>query len=188
MRRVHTALVHHPVRARSGDTVTTAITNLDVHDLARSSRTYDVARFFVVTPVQAQRRLAQAILDHWGEAGPGTARIPERYQALSRCEIVASVDDAVRAIEDLEGRAPRLVATAARPTEGIDITPFPEAGRVMSDSGVPHLILFGTGHGLADSIVRQADVLLPPIRAGSYNHLSVRAAAAIVLDRLFGEE
>ncbi|HQK80165.1 MAG TPA: RNA methyltransferase [Syntrophales bacterium] len=50
------------------------------------------------------------------------------------------------------------------------------------------MLVFGTGWGLADSIVARADCSLPPVRGGSdgYNHLSVRSAVAVVLDRLFG--
>jgi tRNA (guanine37-N1)-methyltransferase len=57
----------------------------------------------------------------------------------------------------------------------------------MRESARPWLILFGTGHGLAAEVLERADVALPPIRPGVYNHLSVRAAAAITLDRLFGD-
>ena len=38
-RRLAIALVHHPVLDKGGAIVTTALTNLDVHDLARSART-----------------------------------------------------------------------------------------------------------------------------------------------------
>ena len=55
--RLSVALVHGPVMDRHGGVQTTALTNLDVHDLARSSRTYDCAAFYVVTPVEAQRAL-----------------------------------------------------------------------------------------------------------------------------------
>ena len=52
----------------------------------------------------------------------------------------------------------------------------------------PYLLLFGTGWGLTDEVMDMSDYILEPIRANSkYNHLSVRAAVAIILDRLFGE-
>ena len=52
----------------------------------------------------------------------------------------------------------------------------------------PWLILFGTGSGLTDGVLEQCDHLLDPIEgAGEYNHLSVRGAVAIILDRLFGK-
>jgi hypothetical protein len=184
--RLYSALVHHPVRDRSGDTVTTAITNLDVHDLARSSRTYDLQGFFVVTPLLAQRQLAQGILDHWREGGAGHARVPERTEALSRCHIVASVDEACRAVAEREGVAPQRIATAARSLPGKALTPFEDARRLMRQPDTAWLLLVGTGHGLTDALIQGADVLLPPIRPGTYNHLSVRAATAILLDRLHG--
>jgi len=49
----------------------------------------------------------------------------------------------------------------------------------------PSLLVLGTGYGLADEMLDRCDVLLEPIRGNDeYNHLSVRAAAAIILDRL----
>ena len=61
MRRLALALVHHPVLDRGGGTVTTAITNLDLHDMARSARTYGVGDLFIVHPIEAQRLLAERI-------------------------------------------------------------------------------------------------------------------------------
>ena len=52
----------------------------------------------------------------------------------------------------------------------------------------PILLLFGTGWGMTEEIMDQLDYVLDPIRGrGEYNHLSVRSAAAIILDRMFGE-
>ena len=51
------------------------------------------------------------------------------------------------------------------------------------------LVVFGTGWGLAPEVIRSADAILEPIRASietRYNHLSVRSACAITLDRLLG--
>ena len=53
----------------------------------------------------------------------------------------------------------------------------------------PHLLVFGTGWGLEKGIVERADIILAPIDGLSgYNHLPVRAAIAIILDRLLGRE
>ena len=47
--------------------------------------------------------------------------------------------------------------------------------------------MLGTGWGLTDEIMSMADVTLEPILGPTdYNHLSVRSAAAIILDRLRG--
>jgi hypothetical protein len=51
----------------------------------------------------------------------------------------------------------------------------------------PVLILLGTGWGLADHLIPSVSRLLAPIEGASdWNHLSVRTAGAILLDRLFG--
>ena len=63
--RSYAALVHHPVLEKGGRVVTTAVTNLDVHDIARASRTYGLAGYFIVTPIAAQRKLVEEILGHW---------------------------------------------------------------------------------------------------------------------------
>lgn len=183
---VYCALVHWPVRDREGQTITTAVTNLDVHDLARSARTFGLSGYYVVTPIAAQRILVERILEHW-RSGAGTRRVPERGDALSLCRPVASVDDAVADVAGREGQPPRLVATAAHP-RGRPVVDFAAESRAISVASRPTLILFGTGHGLADPLIDRADSLLAPIRGPSdYNHLSVRAAAGILLDRLFGE-
>ena len=183
--RVYTALVHFPIRDRAGDTITTAVTNLDVHDIARSARTYGLSGYFVVAPIDAQRKLVDRILEHWTH-GAGARRVPERCEALSICEPIATLEEAIAAVTEREGQPPMVVATGARPVEGTALLSYEEAREQMRDR--PGLVLFGTGHGLAHSVVRDADAVLPPIRPGGvYNHLSVRAAAAITLDRLFGD-
>ena len=58
---------------------------------------------------------------------------------------------------------------------------------MIKDSNQPYLLIFGTGWGLTETVFSRADVVLEPVRGpGSYNHLSVRSAVAIILDRLFG--
>lgn len=180
------ALLHHPVRDRAGGTITTAVTNLDVHDIARSARTYDLAAYYLITPIEAQRVLVGRILSHWRE-GAGARRVPERSVALAICHVVPSLDDALEHMERTAGARPRTFVTGARPPEGRGVVDYPEARVRMAEA--PSLILFGTGHGLARSTVEAADHVIAPIRGGaSYNHLSVRAAVAITLDRLFGDE
>ncbi len=186
MSPVYCALVHHPVVDRDGQEVTTSVTNLDVHDIARSARTYGLRGYFVVSPIEAQYPVVQRILDHWCE-GSGKNRFPERAEALSLVEISPSVEDAIARVESREGQSPRVVATSARP--GADRASFEaEAARLAEDLR-PTLLLFGTGHGLSEPLLRRADTLLEPIQGPTdYNHLSVRAAAAITLDRLLGSK
>ncbi|MBK8169232.1 MAG: RNA methyltransferase [Sandaracinaceae bacterium] len=185
MASVYSALIHYPVRDREGTIVTSAVTNVDVHDLARSSRTYGLAGYYVVTPIAAQRVLVGRILDHWRN-GAGARRTPERGVALSICEAVASIDAACAAITEREGKEPRLIATSAR-SEGRPIVTYEQERATLATTDLPTLIVFGTGHGLHESVIKRASVVLAPIRPTGYNHLSVRAATAITLDRLFGD-
>ncbi len=183
MRRLAIVLVHHPVLDGQGAIVTTAVTNLDVHDLARSARTYGCTDYFVAHPIAAQRELVTRIRDHWTEGSSGR-RIPDRREALGVLRIVPSLEAAVEA---LGGRAAvEIWGTAAR--ELGPTLSFTEARRRLEGEGKAVLIAFGTGWGLAPVVVDDADALLEPIHAstGGYNHLSVRSACAIALDRLCG--
>lgn len=180
-RRYAVALLHHPVVDRQGDIVTTAVTNLDVHDIARSAHTYGASDFFVVHPVEAQRTLVHRIRDHWVE-GSGARRIPDRKPAMESVRIVPRIADAIRYL----GGDVELWVTSASPGGTLD---YRSARVRLSEPGAPVLVCFGTGWGLAPEIMQVAAQRLPPItslRADGYNHLSVRAAVAIVFDRLLG--
>jgi hypothetical protein len=183
-RRVAIALVHHPVLDGKGAVVTTAITNLDVHDLARSARTYGVSDYFLVHPIAVQRELVQRICDHWRDGSSGK-RIPDRKLALELVRPVASLDEVFEAFDGRGGV--EVWVTAARDLG--DTLRLPDARARLAESGKPVLVVFGTGWGLASSVIESADALLEPVRAAKssgYNHLSVRAACAIILDRLLG--
>ena len=175
------ALLHHPVYDRNRSIVATAITNLDIHDLARSARTFGISAYFLVTPLERQRALAQRIVTHWGdESGP-------RAEALQTVRIAESLDDVIAAVERESGR-PLVVATAARPVWRDKGIGYQALRRQIEASETPLLVLFGTGWGLVEAVIERSDRVLEPIvGAGPYNHLSVRSAAAIILDRLFGE-
>jgi hypothetical protein len=185
MSRVAIALVHHPVLDRQGAVITTAITNLDLHDLARSACTYGVEALYIVHPVAAQRELAARVKAHWVE-GSGARRIPSREPAMALVQVVPAVADVYAA---LGGRSHiDLLVTSAR-AEGRNITAYADARLAIGAAQRPQLVVFGTGWGLAPEILEEADVFLAPLQgAGAgYNHLSVRAACAIVLDRLLGK-
>jgi hypothetical protein len=180
---VYCALVHHPVLDRRGQEVTTSVTNLDVHDIARSARTYGLRRYFVVSPIEAQHPVVQRIVDHWC-SGAGKYRFPERGEAIALVEVCFSIDDAIAEIEAREGETPRLVVTSAK--AGPDRSSYAQEAERLRTETRPTLLLFGTGHGLSDRVLQRADAFLEPIQGPTdFNHLSVRAAVAITLDRLF---
>ena len=180
------ALVHHPVYNKHREVVTTALTNLDLHDIARSARTYGLERFYIVTPSAEQQRLAQRITGHWQE-GWGAAYNPDRRSAL---EIVRIVDDIATARAELleySGSPVTTIATGA--TLRPDSISFVDMRSMLNDPTRSYLLMLGTGWGLDDSCFSAADSILEPISGNSdYNHLSVRSAAAIMLDRLLGRQ
>jgi hypothetical protein len=183
-RRVAIALVHFPVLDAQGGAVITAITNLDVHDLARSARTYGCDAYYLVHPIEAQRELVQKITSHWLEGSSGR-RIPDRKEALALVRPVPSLEDVYAAMGGRD--AIEVWVTAARDL-GARLA-LDEARARLARDGKPVLIVFGTGWGLAPAVIDAADATLAPIRAAAptgYNHLSVRAACAITLDRLLG--
>jgi len=181
------ALLHHPVLNRNGEVLTTAVTNVDMHDISRLSRTYGLQRFFVITPIELQQELCHRVIRHWA-VGAGGQRNRHRSEAFQVTEVQSDLNAAIERVEELTGKRPTLVATGAKLVESV--TPYDKAGQRFLESDVPTLILLGTGWGIASEVIDRADVLLPaivgPEGIDGYNHLSVRSAASIILDRLFG--
>jgi hypothetical protein len=184
MADLYLALLHHPVLDKNGVIVTTAVTNIDIHDIARSAATYGVRRFFVVTPVRALRALSAKIIEHW-ETGFGSTYNVTRKEALALVGIETDLDGALVAIERETGERPTLVVTSARPAA--ETIGFGALRQRLATAAGPYLLVFGTGWGLAPEVLQRADLRLEPVLGPTpYNHLSVRAAAAIILDRLHG--
>jgi hypothetical protein len=184
MADLYLVLLHHPMLDKTGVIVTTALTNMDIHDIARSARTYGVRRFYVATPVKALRALAAKIMEHW-ETGYGSTYNVTRKDALSLVGLEHDLDSTMLTLERETGMRPRLIATSAR--GGPDRTSFADLRAQLDVRPEPHLIMLGTGWGVAPELTERADVTLEPICGPTdYNHLSVRSAAAIILDRLRG--
>jgi hypothetical protein len=182
VRELAVALVHHPVLDAQGATVTSTLTTMDVHDCSRSARTYGCEKFFIVHPIEAQRALAHRIVDHWTH-GSSAKRIPDRKDALAIVRVVSTIAEAVADT----GTGTEVWVTAARALEARRSLGWEQARTLLAGEGPPVLLLFGTSWGLAEAAVASADALIEPIRGPSpFNHLSVRAACAISLDRLTG--
>ena len=184
MADLYIALLHHPVYDKNGAIVTTAVTNMDVHDLGRLSRAFAVRAYYVATPVATLRRLVERIMRHW-ETGPGSVYNHTRKEALALARLAPDLDAVIADIERETGTLPRLVATSAR--DGGRRLSFAALRRRLHDEARPELLLLGTGWGLTEDVLGRADDILEPIRGTEgWNHLSVRSAAAIILDRLRG--
>ena len=178
---VHLALIHYPVYNKIGETVTSSVTTLDVHDISRVARTFAVNSFYVVTPLKTQHQLVERLVKHW-MTGYGAEYNPTRKEALLSTRVANSLKETIRNLKERHGREPVTVATGARRfKKSIEFHRLREEIK----TGKPILLLFGTGWGLEKSIFEEADYVLEPIDGGGeYNHLPVRAAVAIILDRL----
>lgn len=179
------SLIHYPVLDRNGRVITSAITSLDLHDIARSARTYGVRAVYVVHPVAEQREFALHVLDHW-RFDYGRLYDSRRREALELVEVVSGLDAAIAAAEALVSATPALVYTSARVEGGTSYSQLREW--VKEEKARPLMLMLGTGFGLAPPIRERAELVLEPVRGpGQYNHLSVRAAASVILDRLCGQ-
>ena len=181
---LYLALIHYPVVNKNGDTIASAVTNLDLHDIARASRTFGIKKFYVVTPLKDQKVLVQKIISHW-LTGMGAEYNPARRKALEIIQVADSFEDVVEHISLKENIKPKTVVTCAKKKEqslGYD------SFKKLIQDGKPYVLNFGTGWGLSESFLDNADYILDPITGYTdYNHLSVRSAVSIILDRLLGK-
>jgi len=162
-----------------------SVTSVDIHDIARSSKTYGVKEFFIVTPLLDQQKIVQRMLDFW-KKGIGFEYNRCRYDAIQLVQLADSLSAAVKKIEEQEGKKPLIVTTSAKVAHVEHIISFYDQKKVWQ-ADRPILLIFGTGQGLAPFVVEQSDYLLVPVDGFSdFNHLSVRSAVAIILDRWLG--
>jgi hypothetical protein len=183
MSTLNIALIHHPVVNKRGEIIGSAVTNLDIHDIARTAKTYGVSRYFITTPYKDQQQLVRELLAHW-QTGHGATYNPARKEALNIVQLADSLEEVIATLTEQYGKRPLIVATSALLRD--NTLSYGELSQRITN-GDPVLLLFGTAHGLAPEILQLTDVTLPPIKGGTqYNHLSVRSAASITIDRLLG--
>jgi len=177
--------VHYPVLDKRGEKSSTAITGMDLHDIARACRTYGIKKYLLVTPLQQQREMAQKIVTHWTE-GWGASYNHDRSEAFSTLKIFASVNRALKWVREREKTEPFKIATTAKSVGGA-VHWLSLKRRIIEEDLAP-VFIFGTGWGLHQDVIDDADSVMTPIAGGldSWNHLSVRSAVSITLDRFFG--
>lgn len=181
--RLSIGLVHYPVYNKNREKIASAVTNLDLHDLSRLSRTFGVNRYFVITPLSDQQKLTESLIEHW-KTGFGASYNIDRKEAVEVIKIISSLDVAIEEIKETEGEEPVVIATSA--SKSGTVISFAKA-KDLIDNNRPVFLLFGTAWGLHSEILEASDYVLTPVEGnGDYNHLSVRTAAAIILDRLVG--
>jgi len=187
MGKIFLGLVHFPIYNKNMEIISTSITNLDIHDIARTAATYGIAKYYLIHPLKSQAEIAEEILNYWQE-GYGGIYNPDRKTALEKVAIMASIEDVKNDIKTAYSSGVKTIVTDARVYP--DSTGYLKMRQIIADDrDYNYLLLFGTGWGLAKEIMEEADYRLHPIwGAGEYNHLSVRSAVAIIVDRLCGEK
>ena len=119
--------------------------------------------------------------------GEGKSFNPDRGETLLIVEVLKSLQVVVEKITDIESEKPYVIATTAKEEETqINYKILRE--KILEESR-PFLLLFGTSWGLTEEIGQDSDFVLRPLCRESdpkYNHLSVRAASGIILDKVLG--
>ncbi len=181
-RNLYLALIHHPVLNKTGEEGATSLTNLDIHDIARVCETFGLGGYFICTPLEDQQILARRLITHWTEGAGGKGN-PDRAAALSNIRISDSLEGAVALVEEQAGTRPIIAATSAR---GPGDATWGQVRRLLDKE--PVLVVLGTGYGLSPRIIAMADITLRPVcYLNPFNHLSVRSAASILVDRIVGD-
>ncbi len=185
LNKIYVAVLHYPIIGKDERIVTTAVVNMDVHDIARTCRTYMIKRYYVVNNLPVQKQIVTRVLNFWG-SDFGKQYNASRYEALELVKIVSYYEDLIEGIKKEENCEPIKVFTSAK--KRANMISYDEMKGMILREERPILFLFGTGQGMPKEILETCDVSLEPIREESdYNHLSVRSAVAITLDRVIGE-
>lgn len=180
---LHIAVLHYPAYNKKKEVVATAVANMDIHDIARVARTYGMKRYYMVTPILSQRLFVERILAHWKTGAAAENYNPDRSEALKTVCIMETLEQVVDDIASRRGRRALTVATGAGLRE--NLISSADLARLLGEDRQEYLVLFGTGWGMTEEDIDRADYRLEPIMAGGdYNHLAVRSAVAIVVDRL----
>lgn len=162
---------------------------MDLHDISRTAKTFGVRGYFLVTPIEDQHELVGRILTHW-KSERSRKWHPDRAVALDLTELVRDFSEVKAKITAETGICPEVVLTDARQLKGAVSYESYRKELFREDRKTPSLIVFGTGWGVHETFLSEVDVVLNPIWGPhgkeGYNHLSVRAAAAVILDRLLG--
>lgn len=171
----------------------TSITNYDIHDISRTAKTYALGGYYMVTPILSQQELCRRIIHHWVN-GFGSRYNQTRQEAFATTHLEDSLEQVLAQLEAQYQQPPFVVMTSAREhvaTEtGKPLLSYQQTRRqIQTHPEIPHLLVLGTGYGIENECIQHYSdgILAPILGVAGYNHLSVRSAAAIISDRLFGD-
>lgn len=178
---LYIALIHSPVVNKHGKAIGSALTTIDLHDIARAAKTFGVKRFYVVTPFEDQQVLAQKIIEHWTD-GVGGEVNPDRKKALELIRVASTFEDACSDITNEHKIKLVTIGTSAK--EYGNSASIVKLKKELNKEN-PCIVAFGTAWGLSEEFIENCDMILEPIKGeGEFNHLSVRSAVSIYLDRI----
>src|SRR5436853_424381 len=132
------ALLHENMHDKQGKIVTASLTLIDIHDLARGSRTFGITSLFVAHPSPAIRKLAHTLETHW-EEGFGATYNPNRKEALETLEIVSDLDEVIHKIDLRTKKLPKLIASSAK--KGADRMTYPKMREVIDATSDPFVLM-----------------------------------------------
>lgn len=179
-------LLHFPVYNKKKEVVISSITTSSLHDISRTARTFGVETFYIVTPIVAHKQLVDRLVKHW-QVGYGAQYNPTRRDALQNVVIMNSLGECLQEVKEKYQQDPVTIVTCARSRKN-NIS-YPDLRERIRRELRAYFIIFGTGWGIEESLIESMDLTIEPILGqGNYNHLSVRAAVAITLDRLINEK
>ncbi len=179
---VFIALLHYPAMNKEGKLIVTSFTTMDLHDIARPARTYEINTYYIVQPVDGQRLIIQKQIDYW-MSQEGLNTNPTRHEIVKLIKLMYTFEEVLEDIQNLRGRKPVIVGTDARKYP--NTVTYRWLSEEIHKRERDFLIVFGTGYGIPPDLMNTFDYILEPIYGASdWNHLSVRNAAAIILDRL----
>jgi tRNA (guanine37-N1)-methyltransferase len=174
---LYVGLVHYPVKGKQGEVITSSVTNIDLHDIARTCTTFGIKKYFIITPLPEQKRIVQRIIDHWCQENNKNYH-PDRSKAFEIIHVIDSIEQAQIFINNEEHREVKVITTAAK--KNLEDIGIPRFNEILDKN--PVLLLFGTSWGLDQKVIDQGFAKLNPIEGTeAYNHLSVRSAVAIYL-------
>ncbi len=178
---IYLALIHSPVVNKNGKAIGSALTTIDLHDIARAAMTFGANGFYVVTPFEDQQILAHKIIEHWTD-GVGGKVNPDRKQALELIKVAPTFEDACADINSKYNKRLITIGTSAKEYKN-SASVFKLKEELNKEN--PYIIAFGTAWGLSEQFIENCDMILEPIKGmGEFNHLSVRSAVSIYLDRI----
>lgn len=176
---LYLALIHYPAVNRRGKIITATVEAFDFYDISRISLTYPITTFFIVNPLEAQKKFALRLLTK----GCVREKDVKRRKVFSKTEWQPDLETVIENITNETNTQPLIVATSAKRYS--NTISFGQIGEWLQQNQ-PILLLFGKAWGMPPELVAKADYILESIDAGTgYNHLSVRSAVSIIVDRIF---